>query len=181
MTRKCKPSKKQEDMPRSRPIVPVAAVRGVIRSGGPIPPATPVGRLGDVEWGWIGAAFLFGWIQTRAQQATTEHLDTERTVRMTGLDPDPWDVGAAITILPELAAACADIDWSKPLTAWSRETMAEFLVTAMPLIRKAMIARDISSKGVTRQSSASTIARETNADAGGPLMTPEEFNDDIGI
>ena len=48
-------------------------------------------------------------------------------------------------ILCELAAAC-DMDWSKPLTAWSRETMAEFLITAMRLIRKAMIARDISGK-----------------------------------
>jgi hypothetical protein len=59
--------------------------------------------------------------------------------------------------------------------------MAEFLITAMPLIRKAMIARDTSGKGVTRQSSASTIARESNADAGGPLMTPDEFNDDVPI
>ena len=100
---------------------------------------------------------------------------------MTALDPDPWDAGAVMAILPELAAACGDIDWSKPLTAWSRETMAEFLITAMPLIRKAMIARDISGKGVTRQSSASEIAREANAAAGGPLMTPDEFNDDIPI
>jgi hypothetical protein len=68
---------------------------------------------------------------------------------------------------------------AKPLTAWSREMMAEFLITAMPLIRKAMVARDISGKGVTRQSSASMIARETNADGGGPLMTPDEFNDDV--
>ena len=59
--------------------------------------------------------------------------------------------------------------------------MAEFLITAMPLIRKAMVARDISGKGVTRQSSASEIAREANADAGGPLMTPNEFGDDIPI
>jgi hypothetical protein len=171
----------EDEWQRKATAAAIAAARGVIRSDGPIPPATPVGRLGDVEWGWIVAAILFGWIQTRAEQATAEEIETERTVRMTGLDPDPWDVGAAVTILPELAAACSDIDWSRPLTAWSRETMAEFLVTAMPLIRRAMIARDFSGKGVTRQSSASTIARETNADAGGPLMTPEEFNDDIPI
>src|SRR5262249_53507898 len=72
------------------------------------------------------------------------------------------------------------IDWTQPLTAWTREMMAEFLITAMRLIRKAQIARDISDKGITRQSSANTIARQANAGAGGPLMTPDEFNDEIG-
>jgi hypothetical protein len=153
--------------------------RGVIRTDGAIPPATPVGRLGDVEWGWIVAAVLFGWIQTRARQAVAESIDTEQTVRITALDPDPWDVGAAMAILPELATACSDIDWSKPLADWSRETMAEFLITAMPLVRKAMIARDIGGKGITRESTASEIAREANAAAGGPLMTPDEFDDEI--
>jgi hypothetical protein len=169
----------EDEWQRQATAAAIAAARGVIRTDGAIPPATPVGRLGDVEWGWITAAILFGWIQTRARQAAAESFDTEQTVRMTALDPDPWDTGAAIAILADLAAACSDIDWSKPLTAWSRETMAEFLITAMPLIRKAMIARDISGKGITRKSSASEIAREANASADGPLMTPDEFDDDI--
>ena len=59
--------------------------------------------------------------------------------------------------------------------------MVEFLLKAMHLIRKAMIARDLSDQGITRKSSASTIARQTNAAAGGPLMTPDELNDEIGI
>ena len=85
-------------------------------------------------------------------------------------------------ILPELADACSGkVDWSKPLAQWPRETIIEFLLTAMPLIRKAVIARDLSDKGVTRKSSASTIARHANAAAGGPLMTPDEFNDEVGI
>jgi hypothetical protein len=172
----------EDEWQRQATAAAIAAARGVIRTDGAIPPATPVGRLSDVEWGWIVAAVLFGWIQTRARQAVAENLVTEQTVRMTALDPDPWDSGSAMAILPELAATCShNIDWSKPLTAWSRETMAEFLIAAMPLIRKAMIARDISGKGVTRQSSASKIAREANADAGGPLMTPNEFDDDIPI
>jgi hypothetical protein len=169
----------EDEWQRQASAAAIAAARGVIRGDGAIPPATPIGRLSDIEWGWIESAILFGWISTRARQAAAENLDTEPTIRMTGLDPDPWDAGAAMAILPELAAACSDIDWSKPLTAWSRETMAQFLITAMPLIRKAMIARDLSDKGVTRQASASTIAREANAAAGGPLMTPDEFNDDI--
>ena len=44
-----------------------------------------------------------------------------------------------------------------------------------------MIARDFSDKGITRQSSASTIARQANAAAGGPLETPDEFNDEIKL
>jgi hypothetical protein len=51
----------------------------------------------------------------------------------------------------------------------------------MPLIRKAMLARDFSEKGVTRQSSAGVIARQANAAAGGPLMTPDELNDEIDL
>jgi hypothetical protein len=44
-----------------------------------------------------------------------------------------------------------------------------------------MIARDMSGKAVTRQSSASMIARQANAAGGGPLMTPDELNDEVGI
>jgi hypothetical protein len=158
----------------------IAAARGVVKHDGPIPPLTPIGRLGDIEWGWLVAAILFGWIRTRAEQAAAEQLDTELVIRMTGLDPDPWDAGAVAAILSELADT-PGIDWSKPLSEWPRETMVEFLTTALALIRKAVIARDLSGKGVTHQSSASTIARQANAAAGGPLMTPEEWDDPIGF
>src|SRR5690349_9987897 len=79
----------------------IGAARQVVQIDGPIPPGTPIGRLGEVEWGWIVAAILFGWIATRAEQAATEQLDTEFTIRMTGLDPDPWDAGAVAAILLE--------------------------------------------------------------------------------
>jgi hypothetical protein len=146
----------------------IGAARQVVQIDGPISPGTPIGRLGEVEWGWIVAAVLFGWIQTRAEQAAAEQLDTERTIRMTALDPEPWDAGAVAAVLPDLASACEHIDWSKPLADWSRETIVEFLLTAMPLIRKAMIARDLSERGVIQRSSAATIARQANAAAGGP-------------
>jgi hypothetical protein len=163
----------EDQRQRDATAAAISAARQVVL--GPIPSGTPIGRLSDSEWGWIVAAVLFGWISVRAQQATAEQLDTERTVRMVGLDPQPWDAGAVVAILPELAASCSGIvDWSKPLTEWSRENITEFLLKAMPLIRKAMIARDLSDKGITRQSSAATIARQANAAAGGPLMTPDE-------
>jgi hypothetical protein len=158
----------------------IEAARQVIQFDGPIPPGTPVGRLGEIEWGWITAAILFGWISTRAQQAASEQLDTEQTIRLTGLDPDPWDAGAVVAILPELADT-PGIDWSKPLAGWPRETMVKFLTTALGLIRKAVIARDLSDKGITRKSSASVIARQANAAAGGPLMRPDEFDDEISL
>ena len=159
----------------------ITGARGVVQVGGPIPPGTPIGRLGDVQWGWIVAAILFAWISTRAEQAAAENLDTERTIRMTALDPQPWDAGAVAAILPELADACSGINWSQPLVAWSRETMVEFLLIAMRLIRGAMIARDVSERGITRKATASGIARQANAAAGGPLMTPEELDDPIEL
>jgi hypothetical protein len=97
------------------------------------------------------------------------------------MDPQPWDAGAVATILPDLADACSGLDWSKPLAAWPKDDIIEFLLKAMPLIRKAMLARDLSEKGISRQSSAATIARQANAAAGVQLMTPDEFNDEIGI
>jgi hypothetical protein len=136
--------------------------------------------LGEIEWGWLVAAILYGWIGTRSTQATAEEIDTERCIRMTGLDPEPWDTGAVAAILPELAEI-PDIDWSKPFGAWPQETVINFLLVAMRLIRKAQIARDMSDRGITRKSSADTIARQTNAAAGGPLLAPDELNDDIGI
>ena len=69
-----------------------------------------------------------------------------------------------------------DIDWAKPVSEWPRDTVTQFLLTAMRLIRKAMTARDISERGITRNSSATVIARRANAAAGGPLMTPGEVN-----
>jgi hypothetical protein len=171
----------EDEWQRRATAAAIEAARGVVKLDGPIPPGTPIGRLSDTEWGWVLAAMLFAWIGKRAEQAACEQLDTEQTIRLTGLDPEPWDGGAVAAILPELAAACPGLDWSQPVTAWPKDTMTEFLLTAMRLIRNAMIARDLSDKGITRQSNASTIARQANAAAGGPLMTPDEWNDEIGI
>jgi hypothetical protein len=118
----------------------IASARKVVTDGA-LPSGTPIGRLSDVEWGWITTAILFGWISTRAEQATSFGIDAELTVRMTGQDPDPWDAGAVATILPDLAQS-VKVDWSKPLNDWSREIMVEFLLTAFTLMRKAMNARD---------------------------------------
>ena len=118
-------------------------------SGGAVPPNTPVGRLSDTELGWIVAAVLFGWIDVRARQAVGNGIGIEKHIRDTGLQPDPWDIGAIETILPELARP--EIDWSKPLAEFTREEMIEFLGDAYTLIGKAMLARDTGEKLVTRR------------------------------
>jgi hypothetical protein len=171
----------EDQWQRDATAAAIVAARGVVQIDGPVPPGTPIGRLSDTEWGWILAAMLFAWISKRAEQAAAEQLDTEQLIRMTALDPQPWDAGAVAAILPELANACSEIDWSKPLAVWPKDDIIEFLLKAMPLIRKATIARDMSEKGITRQSSAATVARQANAAAGGPLMTPDEFNDPVDL
>ena len=172
----------EDQWQRDATAAAIAAARRVIKMDGPIPPGTPVGRLSNAEWGWILAAMLFAWISKRAHQAAAEELDSERLIRLTALDPEPWDAGAVAATLPDLADACAEfVDWSKPLGEWPRETITEFLLKAMRLIRKAMIARDMGEKGVTRKFNADVIARQENAAAGGPLMTPGELNDEIGL
>jgi len=82
--------------------VRIEKARSVI-TGGAVPPNTPVGRLGETEWGWITAAVIFGWISVRAEQAVSNGVGREEYIRTTGLDPDPWDAGAIAAILPELA------------------------------------------------------------------------------
>jgi hypothetical protein len=170
----------EDQWQRDATAAAIAAARGVVQMDGPIPPGTPIGRFSDAEWGWIVAAILFAWISKRAEQATAEQIDTEQLIRLTALDPQPWDAGAVATILPDLADACSGVDWSKPLATWPKDDIVEFLLKAMRLIRKAMTARDLSDKGITRKSSANMIARQANAAAGGPLMTPDEFNDPVG-
>src|SRR5262249_45311851 len=107
--------------------------------------------------------------------------DTEQTIRRIALDPDPWDAGAVETILPALADALPDFDWSQPVSDWPRATMTKFLLTALGLAHTAIAAREHSDKGITRKSKASAIAREANAAAGGPMMTRDELNDEIGF
>ena len=40
-----------------------AARRIVVGDAAVIPMMTPVGRLSEVQWGWIVAAVLFAWIK----------------------------------------------------------------------------------------------------------------------
>ena len=50
----------EKDWQRRAAVAAITGARGVVQAGGPIPPGTPIGRLSDVEWGWIVAAVLIG-------------------------------------------------------------------------------------------------------------------------
>jgi hypothetical protein len=150
-------STEEDEWQRRATAAAIAAARKVVAGQAPppigtgkLPGSTPISRLSDVEWGWIVAAVIFGWITARAEQATAEGLDTELTIRTTGFAPDPWDGGAVATILPELADT-PGIDWAKPLAEWPRDDMVAFLTAALGLIRKATIARDIGGGTITRK------------------------------
>ena len=119
----------------------IAAVRKIALNSSGLPPTTPVGRLTDLQWGWLVTAAIFGWIQTRCEQAIEEGLDQERVVRLTGLTPSPCDIAVVTSILPTLADQ-PGIDWTLPLEAWSKDLMANFLLQAWRLIGAAEIARD---------------------------------------
>jgi hypothetical protein len=162
---------------RAATAAAIAAVRQVINSD-VIPKATSICRLTDVELGWLVATALFAWIRTRAEQATAEGWDTEETLRTTGDDPEAWDAGAAAYVLPELAKL-EGVDWSRPVGSWAKDTVIRFLLAGMKLITAAMAARDASGGGIANRKSVEEMQRVASAEAGGPLMTPAEFNDPI--
>jgi hypothetical protein len=112
---------------------------------------TPVERLNTVQWQWIVEAAIFGWVSMRCQQAIDEGLSQEQAVRITGMQPSPCDVAAVRSVLPALGNTTA-IDWSKPLSAWSKNTMTDFLLQAWQLIKQAEAARDRSVGETERES-----------------------------
>jgi hypothetical protein len=119
------------------------AAKDLIGPEGPIRPLSPIGRLGDDEWGWIVSTVIWAWIATRAEQAAAEGWSAERAARATGLDPDPWFNGAVAAILPALPDACAGLDWSKPVGDWEKDELVAFLSMAIVLARRAVAARNV--------------------------------------
>ncbi|WP_439394967.1 hypothetical protein ACRQ5Q_38325 [Bradyrhizobium sp. PMVTL-01] len=112
---------------------------------------TPAGSLSDLQWGWILAAALFGWITTRCEQAIAEELDQQQAVRSFERSPSPDEIAVARAILPALADQ-ADIEWSQPATAWSKDTMANFVLLVRQLLEQAQFARDRRVGGILRKS-----------------------------
>jgi len=146
-------TEREDEWQRKATAVAIAAARKVVLGNcAPINQNTPIGRLGDVEWGWIITSAIFAWIAAKAEQATAEGFDVETTIRTAMLDPDPWDTGMVASILPQIADL-KGFDWSKPLADWSRDSMIEFLLAALELIRQATVARDLGGGSIIRKNS----------------------------
>jgi hypothetical protein len=133
-------SQHEDDWQAKATAAAIAEARKIVEDNAALK-TTPAGRLSDLQWGWIIAAALFGWITRRCEQAIAEGIDHEDAVRMLELDPSPADVAAARSILPDLADQ-AKIDWEQPLKAWSKETMTDFVLLAWKLLNRAEVARD---------------------------------------
>jgi hypothetical protein len=145
----------EDDWQRRATAAAIAAARKIVLGDAAVVNMnTPVGRLSDVEWGWIVAAVIFAWITICAEHATAKGLDTELVIRTAPLEA--WDASAVATILPKLADM-PGVDWSKPLAAWSRESMIDFLLTALDLMRTAIRARDLGGGSITRKSGADKL------------------------
>jgi hypothetical protein len=108
----------------------IAEARKIAVGSGPLA-NTPAGRLNDQQWGWLLTPAIFGWIQTRYQQAIAEGVDPEKAVRMIELSPSPGDVAVIRSILPTLADQ-VQIDWARSLADWSQDEMTSFLLAAWP-------------------------------------------------
>jgi len=148
----------EDEWQRRATAVAIERARAVV-SGGVVPPMTPVGRLSDIEWGWIICAALFGWIATRAEQATSNGAGSNKYIRDVELEPDPWLAGAVSALLPELAKT-NKIDWSRPLAEFSADEMIDLLVYVHVLISKAIVARDKGENLVTCQPPNNTAAED---------------------
>jgi hypothetical protein len=135
-------TEKEDEWQAKATAAAVAGARKIVAlNNASIPAMTPVSKLSDRQWAWIITAAIFGWIKTRCEQAVEEGLDQEEAVRLTRLNPSPCDVAAVTSTLPTLADKAA-IDWSRPLEAWSKDEMTNFLLMAMRLINAAETARD---------------------------------------
>jgi hypothetical protein len=143
---------------------------------GPIRSDVPVGRLTSQEWIWVISTVVWGWVATRGEQASTEGWNHERAIRTTGLTPDPWTMGAVTSILPQLADACSDLDWSRPVGEWTKDDMAEFLLAGFNLIMRALEARGAIEDRIagTEMTNANATVRQMNRVGGNLAMTADE-------
>lgn len=155
----------------------ISAARDVV-SGDGINSRAMIGSLSEIEWGWIAAAVIFGWIKTKAQQAVAEGSSVENAIRYTGRDPEPWEIGAVGTILPSLGSI-EGLDWSKPIGEWSKDQITSFAWRIYKLTDAALAARDEGATDKIVRFCRENMERQNSAANGGPLIDHNELNDEI--
>lgn len=156
----------------------IQAARNVVAKDG-IAPRAPIGNLSEIEWGWIVAAVIFGWIKVRAEQAVYEGTSPEVTIRTaTNRDPAPWEAGAIATILPQLGSM-QGVDWSKPIGEWPKDQITSFAWQIYNLADGALATRDENATGRIVSFNQEKTEREVSGANGGGLLSRKELNDDI--
>ena len=152
----------------------IAAVRDVVAG---MNGRTSISSVSEIEWGWIVAASIFGWVKSRAEQAVAEGTPTESKIRtISARNPEPWEAGAIHTILPGLAEL-PDVDWEKPLGEWSKDQITAFAWQSYKLTDQALARRDAgASPNTLARFNKEKSERETSAANNGPLMSRSELS-----
>lgn len=162
-----------DDWQREATACAVSAAQQVVAQGA-INDSAMVSSLSEIEWGWIVCAAIFGWIEAKAKQAVAEGCCYEIPIRkMTHRDPAPWETGAIAAVLPSIADL-KDIDWTKPVSEWSKDQIISFAWHAYRLTDAALAARDEGATDKIVRFCREIAEREHSAASGGPLMAHNE-------
>lgn len=157
----------------------IDAAKSVI-SGDGINSRAMISSLSDIEWGWIVAAVIFGWIKAKAEQAVAEGCGYEEKIKfMAGAEPQPWEAGAVASVLGILAET-PGIDWSQPVGSWTKDQITTFTWQAHKLVAQAIDRRNEGATDkIVQRLSQPAMEREISAKHGGSLMSRAELKDEV--
>jgi hypothetical protein len=166
-------SQQEDDWQRRATDAAISAAKHVVFAG-EINGRAMISSLSDIEWGWIVAGILFAWIQTKAEQATTQGIGYDMAIlKHAGRDPEPWEAGAVSIALPVLGAL-EGLDWNKPLGEWTKEQIAAFAWDSYRTINAALAARDAGGTDHVIKFNKEQCEREVSAANGGALLARQE-------
>ena len=155
----------------------IASVRSLLSGNkSAINPRAMVGSLSDTELGYVVTSDVFAWIKAKAEaHMKNGAVAIEWAIKTMNQNPEPQEAGAVASILPALANVDG-VDWSKPLSDWSKEEIGRLIWEGYHLVSIALDELSDNMPAVVRRSIDQT-EREFSAAHGGPLMTQDEMED----
>jgi len=137
----------------------IAGARRLATNCSAINPALPLAQISDEGLGWLAAEVIFSWIQVRIEQAVEDGVPFEYCLRRAA--PRSCDAGAVAGILPELGKL--NLNWSAPLSRWSKGQMISFLSAAFILINRAHnVLENSPDKGILSKAPTTKAAHDLN-------------------
>lgn len=110
---------------------------------GYINPRTRICDLSLWEWDKLANGMVSGWIIERSRQVVSERITDDAEILKTFEEPEPFELGAAAVALPTLGNFIADKGLNeKPIGAWSKTEILQFVHLAARLVNAAETARD---------------------------------------